>query len=52
MTAITLFYIAIAVFSLMIIGLFLSVREFLQVSEEPSKVKGADSEKYQGQTTN
>jgi len=42
MTAMTLFYIAIVVFVLMITGLYLSVREFLQVSAAPSEIKGAD----------
>ncbi len=42
MTAMTLFYIAMVVFVLMITGLYLSVREFLQVSAAPSEIKGAD----------
>jgi hypothetical protein len=42
MTSMTLFYIAMVVFALMITGLYLSVREFLQVSAEPSEVKGSD----------
>lgn len=39
MNAITLFYIAIVVFSLMVTGLYLTVREFLRVSVDPSKAK-------------
>lgn len=42
MSPMTLFYIAMVVFGLMIIGLYLSVREFLAVSKEPSEVKGSD----------
>ncbi len=42
MTSMMLFYIAMVVFTLMITGLYLSVREFLDVSAEPSEVKGAD----------
>ena len=38
----TLFYIAIGVFGLMIVGLYLSVREFLGASKNPSKTKGSD----------
>jgi hypothetical protein len=37
-----LFYIAIGVFSLMIVGLYLSVREFLETSKNPAKEKGSD----------
>ena len=37
-----LFYIAMVVFTLMVTGLYLSVREFLEVSTEPSEVKGPD----------
>ncbi|MDD9891281.1 MAG: hypothetical protein OXU66_12540 [Gammaproteobacteria bacterium] len=44
MSAITLFYIAIVVFSLMITGLYLSVREFVRASAEPSSLKGVISE--------
>jgi|TARA_B110000116_G_scaffold222368_1_gene201166 hypothetical protein len=40
MNSMTLFYIAIVVFGLMITGLYLSVREFLATSQEPSQVKG------------
>jgi len=48
MTAMTLFVIAILVFGLMITGLYLSVREFLENSDAPSEVKesskhGADT---------
>lgn len=42
MSSMMLFYIAMVVFALMITGLYLSVREFLQVSAEPSEVKGSD----------
>jgi hypothetical protein len=42
MNPMTLFYIALVVFALMITGLFLSVREFVKASSEPSKVKGPD----------
>ena len=45
MTAMTLFYIAIIVFSLLITGLYLSIREFLEASNEPSKVKGVDRDR-------
>lgn len=38
----TLFLIAMLVFALMITGLYMSVREFIQVSADPSKVKGSD----------
>jgi hypothetical protein len=38
----TLFYIAIGVFGLMIVGLYLSVREFLEASKNPAKQKGSD----------
>jgi hypothetical protein len=40
MSSMTLFYVALLVFSLMIVGLYLSVREFLSVSKEPSQTKG------------
>jgi len=40
MNSMTLFYIAMVVFGLMITGLYLSVREFLSTSEEPSQGKG------------
>lgn len=39
MSAMTLFYIAIVVYFLMITGLYLSVREFVKASAEPSQVK-------------
>jgi len=42
MTSTTILYIALLVFGLMLTGLYLSVREFLKVSTDPSKVKGAD----------
>lgn len=41
MSPMTLFYIAMAVFGLMITGLYLSVREFLFASKEPSQAKGS-----------
>jgi len=41
-SAMTLFYIAIGVFGLMIVGLYLSVREFLEASKNPSRKKGSD----------
>ncbi|MDG1024875.1 MAG: hypothetical protein P8N94_10325 [Gammaproteobacteria bacterium] len=41
MSSMTLFYIAIGIFGLMITGLFLSVREFVLNSNEPSQVKGS-----------
>jgi uncharacterized BrkB/YihY/UPF0761 family membrane protein len=41
-SAMTLFYIAIGVFGLMIVGLYLSVREFLEASKNPAKQKGSD----------
>ena len=40
MSPMTLFYIAMLVFSLLIVGLYFSVREFLLVSKEPSQSKG------------
>jgi hypothetical protein len=30
------------VFSLMVVGLYLSVREFLEISKDPAKEKGSD----------
>jgi hypothetical protein len=39
MSTSTLLIIAILVFSLMLTGLFLTAREFLKVSYEPSQVK-------------
>ncbi|MDG2176349.1 MAG: hypothetical protein P8M72_09515 [Gammaproteobacteria bacterium] len=44
MNALTLAYIAIAVFMLMSIGLFLSAREFLRISDDPSQIVGVKSE--------
>ncbi len=41
MTATTLFGIALVVFGLMVTGLYLSIREFLKASEEPSTLKEA-----------
>jgi len=35
-------YIAMLVFVLMITGLFLTIREFLEISEDPSQRKGVD----------
>ena len=43
MNTMTLAYIAIAVFMLMLIGLFLSVREFLRISDDPSQFVGVKS---------
>ena len=40
MSPMTLAYISILVFFLMLVGLFLSAREFLRVSDDPSKVEG------------
>jgi hypothetical protein len=40
MSPMTLAYIAMLVFFLMLIGLFLSAREFLRVSDDPSKMEG------------
>lgn len=37
-----LFYTSILVFALMITGLFLTIKEFIEVSEDPSQKKGAD----------
>lgn len=45
MTSMTLFYIAIVVFVLMITGLYLSVREFLHASKDPSRIKGSSPAK-------
>jgi hypothetical protein len=44
MSTMTLAYIAIAVFVLMVIGLFLSAREFLRISDDPSQVVGIKSD--------
>ena len=43
MTPTTLAFIGAVVFFLMVAGLYLSVREFLQVSEDPSQSKGVDA---------
>jgi hypothetical protein len=40
MSPMTLAYISILVFFLMLVGLFLSAREFLRVSDDPSKSEG------------
>ena len=40
----TLAIIGIVVFFLMLTGLYLSVREFFQSSEDPSQLKGIDRE--------
>jgi len=42
-------YVAMLVFVLMITGLFLTVREFLEISEEPSQRKGVDPNATRGQ---
>jgi hypothetical protein len=44
MSTMTLAYIAIAVFVLMVVGLFLSAREFLRISDDPSQVVGVKSD--------
>ena len=44
MTTTTLAFIGIVVFCLMLTGLYLSVREFLQTSDDPSQMKGIDRE--------
>ena len=44
MTTMTIAYIAIAVFVLMVIGLFLSAHEFLRISDDPSRVVGVKSD--------
>ena len=44
MSTMTLAYIAISVFVLMVIGLFLSAHEFLRLSDEPSQVVGVKSD--------
>ena len=51
MSTMTIAYIAIAVFVLMVIGLFLSAREFLRISDDPSQVVGvkSDHEKSYGE---
>jgi hypothetical protein len=40
MSPMTLAYISILVFFLMLAGLYLSAREFLRVSNDPSKMEG------------
>ena len=40
MSPMTLAYISILVFFLMLVGLYLSAREFLRVSHDPSKMEG------------
>lgn len=44
MTTTTLAFIGIVVFCMMLTGLYLSVREFLQTSDDPSQLKGIDRE--------
>jgi len=44
MSTVMIAYVAIFVFTLMLIGLFLSAREFLKVSNDPSKVVGVNSD--------
>ena len=44
MTTMTIAYIAISVFVLMVIGLFLSAQEFLRISDDPSQVVGVKSD--------
>ena len=44
MTTMTIAYIAISVFVLMVIGLFLSAQEFLRISDDPSQVVGLKSD--------
>lgn len=44
MSTIMLAYVAIFVFTLMLVGLFLSAREFLKVSNDPSQVVGENSD--------
>ena len=44
MTTMTIAYIAISVFVLMAIGLFLSAHEFLRISDDPSRVVGVSSD--------
>lgn len=41
----TILYVAILVFVLMVVGLFLTMREFTRVTDDPSKTKGADIER-------
>ena len=40
MSSMILAYISILVFFLMLVGLYLSAREFLRVSDDPSKLEG------------
>jgi hypothetical protein len=42
MTSTTILYFALLVFGLMLVGLYLTAKEFLRVSSDPSKAKGAD----------
>ena len=42
-------FIAIFVFTLMLIGLFLSAREFLKLSDDPSQVVGEKSDQKKQQ---
>ena len=44
MTTMTIAYIAIAVFVLMVIGLFLTAYEFLRISDDPSRVVSVRSD--------
>jgi len=52
MSTMTLAYISIAVFILMLIGLFLSAREFLRISEDPSQVVGVKSDQDKSYVNN
>lgn len=45
MSSMTLFYIAMLVFGLMITGLFFSARELLQASDNPAQSKSGDSDR-------
>ena len=44
MTTMTIAYIAISVFVVMVIGLFLSAHEFLRISDDPSRGVGVRSD--------
>ena len=44
MSTMAIAYIAITVFVLMVIGLFLSAQEFLRISDDPSQVVGVKSD--------
>lgn len=44
MSTMAIAYIAITVFVLMVIGLFLSAHEFLRISDDPSRVVGVKSD--------